>query len=186
MRAVWLLLPLAACGELDTNTLNDDQDGDGYTEFEGDCDDNDRPVFPGAATQDPTLCTRDADGDGYDDALAAEPLDAGTDCDDNDAALDPTDDDGDGYSTCDGDCDNADGSLNPDDDDGYSTCDGDCRDDDETHNLDDDDGDGFLTCDGDCNDALMDSPCRRIDAGNSHTCAIGTTGHAAIVAKCAE
>ena len=44
--------------------------------------------------------------------------------------VDPADADGDGFSTCDGDCNDGDPSLEPDDadNDGYSTCDGDCDD----------------------------------------------------------
>jgi hypothetical protein len=38
------------------------------------------------------------------------------------------------------------------DGDGFTTCDGDCDDDDGTLSLDDLDGDGFSTCDGDCDD----------------------------------
>ena len=69
----------------------------------------------GVASQEPTLCTHDADGDGYGDEWAVAPLDAGTDCDDSDATLEPSDSDGDGYSTCDGDCDDNDSSVLPSD-----------------------------------------------------------------------
>ena len=64
------------------------------------------------------------------------------------------DSDGDGYSTCDGDCDDGDATLNlsDKDNDGYSTCDGDCDDSDETLELIDADGDGFSVEDGDCDD----------------------------------
>ena len=46
--------------------------------------------------------------------------------------------------------------MTPDDTDGdgLSTCDGDCDDDDATLNLDDVDGDGFSSCDGDCDDSV--------------------------------
>ena len=96
-----------------------------------------------------------------------------TDCDDNDASLDPFDYDGDGLSSCDGDCDDDDALLNNDDGDGdgYSTCDGDCNDTDSTlypgasevasdgidqdcdgSDLQDADGDGYAE-DVDCDDA---------------------------------
>lgn len=86
---------------------NDDNDGDGYTGCDGDCNDNNDAVFPGASE----LCNEtdddcdgdvdegftyntyyaDADGDGYGDpnqtVLACEPnedsVDNNTDCNDN-------------------------------------------------------------------------------------------------------
>ena len=36
-------------GQVDENTLDFDDDGDGYTENEGDCDDTDSNVYPGAS-----------------------------------------------------------------------------------------------------------------------------------------
>jgi hypothetical protein len=69
----------------------------------------------GVASQEPTLCTHDADGDGYGDEFAVSPLDAGTDCDDTDSTLESSDTDGDGYSSCDGDCDDNDSSVLPSD-----------------------------------------------------------------------
>ena len=87
------------------------------------------------------------------------------DCDDTNPAvaedcgpvsnLDTVDDDGDGFSEADGDCDDTNASLSPADADldGYSTCDGDC--DDTNGNLSpaDADLDGYSTCDGDCSAA---------------------------------
>ena len=57
--------------------------------------------------------------------------DGGTDCDDNDPAMYPADNDGDGLSGCDGDCDDTDATMNTldEDGDGYSSCDGDLMDD---------------------------------------------------------
>ena len=62
--------------------------------------------------------------------------------------------DGDGWSSCEGDCFDNDASLNLDDadGDGYSTCDLDCDDNDPAMNQDDNDGDGDSTCQGDCDE----------------------------------
>ncbi len=81
----------------------------GYVESSNDCDDSDADTFPGSAlSEDPTLCTRDADGDGYGDSAVSAPVDAGTDCDDTDPLVSPA-----GTEDCatayDDDCD---GSLN--------------------------------------------------------------------------
>ncbi len=83
------------------------------------------------------------------------------------------DDDSDGYTICDGDCDDSDPAVHPyapdpcndgidsdcdgtdgadHDMDGCNTCDGDCNDNDPALNCDDVDADGWTTCDGDCND----------------------------------
>ena len=50
----------------------------------------------------------------------------------------PEDLDGDGFTECDGDCDDENPNLTPEDKDGdgISTCEGDCRDDDPTFNGD--------------------------------------------------
>ena len=66
--------------------------------------DLDTHLYPSAAyLDDLNSCMRDADGDGYGDATDPN-IPMGTDCDDNDATLTPIDADGDGFSTCDGDC----------------------------------------------------------------------------------
>ena len=74
MRPLYLLLLLAGCAATNgndtaTNPLAVDNDGDGYTEFEGDCDDSD-----------PTDML-DADGDGY--------ATCNGDCDDLDPSVNP-------------------------------------------------------------------------------------------------
>ncbi|MDP6933883.1 MAG: ABC transporter ATP-binding protein, partial [Myxococcota bacterium] len=54
-----------------------------------------------------------------------------------------------------GGCDSSDfecSDTSDSDGDGYTICDGDCDDDDSSLNLDDGDGDGYSTCDGDCDD----------------------------------
>jgi hypothetical protein len=66
-----------------------DADADGYTEAEGDCDDEDASIHPGAY-------------DVYDDGIDQ-------DCDGEDA----TDADEDGYSVSDGDCNDLDSSIHP-------------------------------------------------------------------------
>ena len=76
------------------------------------------------------------------------------DCDDASSALNPADADGDGYSTCDNDCDDNDAALDPADidGDGYSSCQGDCNDNNASLDPADADGDSYSTCDGDCDD----------------------------------
>jgi predicted CxxxxCH...CXXCH cytochrome family protein len=67
----------------DCSSLDSDDDGDGYTENQGDCDDTDPQVFPGA----PIICDgKDSNCDGYKDFLTDE------------------DKDGDGVPWCAGDC----------------------------------------------------------------------------------
>ena len=66
------------------NPLAIDDDGDGYTEFEGDCDDLDPETFPGSVTEATSNeCMKDSDGDGFGDVEVAEYFDSGTDCDDS-------------------------------------------------------------------------------------------------------
>ncbi len=100
-----------------------DLDGDGFGDAAPsnagvtagtDCDDARADVWPGAAVNEPALCTVDEDGDGW----GADTL-RGSDCDDGDATMLPLDEDGDGYSLCDNDCDDTNSYLHP-----YSSSDG--------------------------------------------------------------
>lgn len=110
-----------------------DDDGDGYTEDQGDCQDGDGSVHPGAKEY---YNQRDDDCDGL--------IDEGT------AAYD---DDGDGFSELDGDCDDTDPSSWPGAPEGCDGFDNDCDlvVDEETPCYDDD-GDGWTEIDGDCDD----------------------------------
>ena len=99
-----------------------DADGDGYgdntqispIDAGSDCDDSSAVTFPGAAEIDSTTdCMRDGDDDGYGDSSVSTAYLSGTDCDDGDDTLTSLDGDGDGYSTCDGDCNDADNTIYP-------------------------------------------------------------------------
>jgi len=134
----------------------EDKDEDGVLSCEGDCDDSDKTIFPGA----PELC--DGLDNDCDSILPNEEADldqdgwfvCGDDCDDTDASLNGADVDEDGFSSCTGDCDDNDPNATPVDldGDGLTGCDGDCNDDDpEISNLDAD-NDGLSGCEGDCDD----------------------------------
>lgn len=164
------LLILTGCITIDPpeNPLAMDDDGDGYTEFEGDCDDRDSETFPGSVTEATSdECMKDADGEGFGDSDVEGEFDAGTDCDDSNPFAFPgaaenesdseclTDEDEDGWSAEVGDCDDGDASMPNDDMD----CDGvlgvdDCDDSDaqSTIIVDDMDCDGVLSVD-DCDDS---------------------------------
>ena len=76
---------------------NQDDDGDGYSEFEGDCNDSDKDVYPGAV-----------------DGIASPYGDANDDGDCDGVRDDGIiDDDGDGWTEVDGDCDDADVNTYP-------------------------------------------------------------------------
>ncbi len=154
-----------------------DHDGDGVTAADGDCDDADAAVFPGAAE----LCDGvDNDCDG---TLPANELDTDLDgltgckgdCDDSDASVlpgaaelcdgldndcdgsvpgDEDDGDSDGSPAC-ADCDDADASVLPG---APELCDGldnDCDGQVPADELDGD-SDGHSACEGDCDDADAD------------------------------
>jgi len=153
-----LTVLLSGTGQMDPDAI--DNDGDGQSENEGDCDDYNADVWLGA----PELCngtddscdgivpadeTTDVDGDG---ALACE------DCDDNDAALNLQDNDWDAWSTCDGDCDDNDSSVRPGAQEGCNGVDDDCDGVVPADETTDADGDGDLACqDCDDNDAAMNN-----------------------------
>ena len=141
------------CDDADAALRPNDADGDGVSTCAGDCDDNEVAVFPGADEE----CNGvDDDCDG---SVADETVDADTDgysacddCDDTDPAVFGKDEDGDGLTACDGDCDDTNPGIRPSFTDlvgdGFDqNCDG----------LDGDDGDsdGFAsipTGGDDCND----------------------------------
>ena len=91
------------CDDTRASLNQSDEDQDGQTSCDGDCDDNNPDVFDGAAFREEG-CMFDGDGDGWGAPSAPEYGIAGNDCDDNDAGLNQTDRDGDGFTTCLGDC----------------------------------------------------------------------------------
>lgn len=104
-----------------------DQDADGYRPADGDCDDADASVNPGAAE----LC------DGA-DQNCDDVIDEGFDAD------------ADGVTSCGGDCDDDDDGIHPGAED---PCDGGDEDCDGEEDEDGDvDADGLSACDGDCDD----------------------------------
>ena len=143
-----------------------DDDGDGFTGNEGDCDDGDADVYPGAPEysndgidqncngHDTIRCYADGDGDDWGAALsffegngqgcgaAASPQTG--DCNDASSAINPE-----AHDACDGIDQDCDGDLVE----GYADANGDgvpeC--------ADDADADGWTVADGDCNDSDPDS-----------------------------
>ncbi len=112
-------------GAIDETTSVYDDDGDGYCENDtlclggwtpGDCNDGDADVFPGNGVQ----CDDefDTDCDGVGDPLETDDDSDGTtecdgDCDDNNPLLNSVDADIDGVTTCGGDCDDNDDDTHP-------------------------------------------------------------------------
>ncbi len=118
---------------------NIDDDGDGYTEATGDCDDTDPYVNPDAidGNEHDSNTGSYADGEGCcghaeDDADCDGVRDDGV-----------SDQDGDGYTEIDGDCDESDATINPGAVEVYDKVDDDCN-----GCVDDvdDDGDGLQEC----------------------------------------
>ena len=110
-----------------------DQDGDGFAESCGDCDDSENDAYPGGEE----VC------DGIDN-----------DCD-GVIPSDEEDGDEDGWFGCEDDCDDGDPSIHPSADELCDGLDNDC---DGSPGVDevDADGDGYLACD-DCDDADADT-----------------------------
>lgn len=106
-----------------------DLDNDGWADIDGDCNDMDDTIYPGA------------------EEIANDGIDQ--DCDGEDL----TDVDGDGFSVEDGDCDDEDDSIYPGAEEvPYDGIDQDC----DGEDLIDVDGDGFSPEDGDCDDENPD------------------------------
>uniref|UniRef100_UPI0005527729 MopE-related protein n=1 Tax=Algibacter luteus TaxID=1178825 RepID=UPI0005527729 len=166
------------CNPATSDSSSDiDADGDGYTANEGDCNDSDSAINPGATEVpyngidddcDPLTLDDDLDGDGFDKL---------NDCDDTDNTVNATttyyvDADGDGfgsmaseelcaasaptgYSDNNTDCNDTDAAINP----GAIEIVGNGIDDDcnpatsDSSSDIDADGDGYTSNEGDCNDS---------------------------------
>ncbi len=110
-----------------------DNDGDNFSEDQGDCDDEDDEIYPGA-----------------DEVLNSEDDDCDNTVDEGTAGFD---DDGDGMSELDGDCDDGDPHSYPGANENCDSADNDCDTTvDEDTDCYDDDGDGFTEDGGDCDD----------------------------------
>ncbi len=101
-------------GLVDEGLPTTDDDGDGFAEIDGDCDDADPLVFPEAV--------EDPEGEGFGDGLD-------NDCDGiTDEGTLAFDDDGDGFTEVDGDCDDTDDTVSPAADEVCNERDDDCDD----------------------------------------------------------
>ncbi|MCD6498762.1 MAG: hypothetical protein J7M25_10760 [Deltaproteobacteria bacterium] len=154
--------------------IQSDDDHDGYNEIQGDCDDSNPDVHPGAVE----VCGNrmdddcdgftddqqpDADGDGYGPCLGdcddgdpnvhphAEEI-AGNGKDDNCDGVVDGDFDTDGYTEANGDCNDHDPLVNPSmAENCYDGIDNDCNGATDSEEPDQD-GDGYGPCGGDCDD----------------------------------
>jgi hypothetical protein len=166
--------------------LDRDDDGDGFTEVDGDCNDDDADSYPGA----PEDTARDDDCDGWteddgdcDDACAncfpgAPEIEDGldNDCDGDVDEVDSTamDQDGDGWTDEDGDCDDGDPAVYPGADEECNGIDDNCNgviDDDacgDDDDSDDDDDDVSEADDDDSSAGPSDEGCE---------CAAAPPGH---------
>lgn len=90
-----VILTISCTNEEDEDHMDNDKDG--YTPYEGDCNDNDPEINPGM----PEICGDEIDND------CDELIDEG--CNDDE----PIDNDEDGYTPEDGDCDDNDPEVNP-------------------------------------------------------------------------
>ncbi|MBI5479764.1 MAG: hypothetical protein HY906_12950 [Deltaproteobacteria bacterium] len=170
-----------------------DNDGDGYTIHQGDCDDTNPNVHPGARE----ICNDGIDNDcnGFTDGQEPDRDGDGFgpcqgDCDDNDPDVHPgaqevvdgkdnncdgltdQDLDGDGYTTDEGDCDDNDPDVHP----GAVEICGDGKDNDCNGYTDgqepDKDGDGYGPCGGDCddNDPTVHPGAQEVVDGKDNNC----------------
>jgi len=123
----------ASDDDADDDSSPTDEDGDGWTVEDGDCDDHNSAVNPDAEE---VVDGVDNDCDGF--------VDEGTDT---------FDDDGDGWSEADGDCDDNNPWISPEAEETVNGIDDDCDGiiDNDTE-IYDDDGDGFSEDQGDCDD----------------------------------
>jgi hypothetical protein len=140
-------------GVIDEHTVGYDDDGDGYTELHGDCDDGDTSVYPGAPEL-PDNQDNDCNGLIDDGSFIA-------------------DDDGDGWTDLAGDCDDSNPYTYPGAPEYADGFDNDCDNVvDEGMDTVDDDGDGWSEADGDCNDAnpLIYPSAIELDDGIDNDC----------------